>query len=134
MDRQQPTATALPSGAGTDTSPVTQQAKELARTGSEQVKEITQSTRQRALRELDTKRMSFADEVEKLAGVLERHGNESDKTTPVLDIAASAARRLSTAMKDRSTEELLRGVTRNPMAVLAGSFALGFLTVRLFKA
>jgi hypothetical protein len=134
MERQQPTGTLRPTGAGTDKSPVTQQAKELARAGSEQVKEITQSTKERALRELDTKRMSFADDVEKLAGVLERHGSESNTAKPVLDIASTAARRLSTAMKDRSTEELWRGITRNPMAVLAGTFALGFLTVRLFKA
>jgi hypothetical protein len=134
MQRQQPTPTGRATTIATGTSAVAEQAKELARSSTEQVKEIGQTTKERALREIDTKRVRLADEVEKLAGVLERHSNESESAVPILDVAATAARRLSTVMKDRSSQELLQGVARNPVAILAGCFALGFLTVRLFKA
>ena len=118
----------------TGSSPVTDQAKELARTSTEQVKEMGQSVKERAKREIDARRERAANDVEKLAGALERQGGESEVAGPFLDYAASAARKLSSTLRDRSAEDLFQGIARNPMAVLAGSFALGFLTIRLFKA
>ena len=109
------------------------QAKELARVGTQQVKEITQTTRERALREIDSRRKSFAGEVEKLAGTLESQSGGS-QAGPVLDLAASAARKLSTALKDNTAEQLLQSAARSPVAILAGTFALGFFVTRLFKA
>ena len=117
----------------TEGSLVAGQAKELARTSTKQAKEIGQTTKERALREIDTRRQRFASEVEELAGTLESHRGQSEAAGPVLDLAATAARRLSTALRDRSAEELFQGVARNPVAILAGSFALGFLATRLFK-
>jgi hypothetical protein len=134
MQQQYPTATGRQKSVEPSTSVVTEQAKEIARAGTEQVKEIGQTTKERALREIDTRRMRIAGEVEKLAGTLERHGSESETAMPIFDLAATAARTLSGAMRDRSTEELLQRVARNPMAILAGSFALGFFTIRLFRA
>jgi hypothetical protein len=72
--------------------------------------------------------------VEKLAGALEKQGGESEAAGPIIDLAAQAARRLSTTLRDRSAEDLFQGIAHSPAAVLAGSFALGFLAVRLFKA
>ncbi|MFN2548713.1 MAG: hypothetical protein ABR567_14905 [Myxococcales bacterium] len=119
---------------GGDGSAVADQARELARAGTEQVKQIGQTAKDRAFREIDAKRERFASEVEKLAGTLESQRDGSEAAGPILDLAASAARRLSTALKDRSAEELLQGVAKNPVAILAGAFALGFVATRLFKA
>ncbi|MCA1826485.1 MAG: hypothetical protein LC689_06040 [Myxococcales bacterium] len=119
---------------GGDGSAVADQARELARAGTEQVKQIGQTAKDRAFREIDAKRERFASEVEKLAGTLESQRDGSEGAGPILDLAASAARRLSTALKDRSAEELLQGVAKNPVAILAGAFALGFVATRLFKA
>ena len=130
MQSQEPTMGGR-SGAGA--SPVADQAKEVARASTEQVKELGQTARERARREIDARRERFAGEVEKLAGVLEKEGNDSEVAGPVMGLAASAARRLSTTLRDRSAEELFRSVSRNPAAILAGSFALGFLAIRLFK-
>ncbi len=130
---QQTTTNDLAGRIGDQASTAAGQAKELARVGTQQVKEITQTTRERALREIDSRRESIASEVEKLAGTLEnqRGGGQAG---PVIDLAASAARKLSTALKDNTAEQLLRSATRNPVAVLAGTFALGFFVTRLFKA
>lgn len=119
---------------GQQGSAVAGQAKELARTGTEQVKQLGQTTKDRALREIDSRRESFAGEFEKLAGTLEDQRGQSEAAGPVLDLAASAARRLSTALRDNSAEQLLQSVGRNPVAILGGTFALGFLVTRLFKA
>jgi hypothetical protein len=118
----------------TGTSPVADQAKEVARAGTEKVKEISQTAKDRAKREIENRRERFAGEVEKLAGALENQGSESEVAGPIIDLAASGARRLSTALRDHSAEDLFQSVTRSPAAVLAGSFALGFLAVRLLKA
>jgi hypothetical protein len=115
-------------------SPVADQAREVARAGTEQVKEMTHSVKERAMREIEGKRELIASEVDKLAGALEKQGGESEVAGPIIDLAASAARRLSTTLHDRSAEDLFQGIARSPVAVLAGSFALGFLAVRLFKA
>lgn len=115
-------------------STVAGQAKEIAMAGSQQVKEIGQTTKERAFREIDSRRESIAKEVEKLAGTLETQRSESQSAGPVLDLAATAARRLSTALRENSAEALLQGATRNPVAVLAGTFALGFFVTRLCKA
>lgn len=118
---------------GGETSAVAGQAKEIARAGTEQVMQIGQTAKDRALREIDSRRKGFASEVEKLAGTLEsqRVGSEAG---PILDFAASAARRLSGALRDNSAEQLLQSASRNPVAILAGTFALGFFATRLFKA
>jgi hypothetical protein len=110
------------------------QAREIARAGTQQVREMGQSARERTLHELNQRRQSFAGEVEKLADTLEQQRGQSQGAGPVLDFAASAARRFSTALRDRSAEELFDGVRRNPMAVLAGTFALGFFATRLFRS
>ncbi len=117
-----------------EASPVATQTKEMARAGTEQVKQLGQSVKERALKELDTQRERFAGEVEKLAGSLEKQRGESEALSPILDLAATATRKLSATLSDRSAEDLFRGITRSPVGVLAGSFALGFLALRLFKA
>ena len=132
MQQQDP---AWPASSGArSTSAVADQAKEIARTGTEQAKQIGQTAKERALREIDLRREQIAGQVERLAGNLERQRTESEEAMPVLDLAADGARRLSGALKERSAEDLLRSVGRSPTAVLAGSFALGFLAIRLFKA
>ena len=115
-------------------SSATGQAKALARTGTEQAKEIGKTARERALREIDSRRENFAGEIEKLAGTLETQGSGNQAVGPVMEYAASAARRLSTALKDNSAEQLLQSVARNPVAILGGTFALGFFVTRLFRA
>lgn len=119
---------------GGETSAAAGQAKEIARAGTQQVKEIGQTTKERALREIDSRRESIASEVEKLAGTLENQRGESQAAGPVLELAASTARRLSTALRDNTAEQLLQSASRNPVAILAGTFALGFFATRLFKA
>lgn len=128
--QQDPIGTTGQSGS----SPVADQAREVARAGTEQVKEITHSAKERAMREVEARRERIASEVDKLAGALEKQGGESEVAGPVIDLAASAARKLSNTLRDRSAEDLFRGISHSPVAVLAGSFALGFLAVRLFKA
>ena len=115
-------------------SAVADQAKRIAGTGSQQVKEIGATAKERALREIDARREQFAGQVERLADTLSKQHGEGQAPMPMLDMAADGARRLSEALRDKSAQELLQSVARNPMAVLAGSFALGFLTIRLFKA
>ena len=110
------------------------QAKELARTGGEQVKEIGKTAKERALREIDSRREGVAGEIEKLATTLETQGEGKQAIGPVMEYAASAARRVSTALKDNSAEQLLQTVARNPVAILGATFALGFVVTRLFKA
>ena len=110
------------------------QAKELARTGTEQAKEIGKTAKERALREIDSRRESFASEIEKLAGTLETQGGGKQAMGPVMEYAASAARRFSTVLKNNSAEQLLQTAARNPVAILGGTFALGFFVTRLFKA
>lgn len=119
---------------GASSSAVAGQAKEIARTSTRQVKQIGEEARGRALREINTRRQGFASEVEKLAGTLESQSAKSEGAGPILDLAATAARRLSATLNDHSAEELLRTVSRNPVAILAGTFALGFFATRLFKA
>lgn len=119
---------------GKDGSAAAGQAKELARTGTEQVKELGKTAKERTLREIDSRREGVAAEIEKLAGTLEAQSGGSQTMGPVVEYAASAARRLSTALKDNSAEQLLQAVTRNPVAILGGTFALGFFVTRLFKA
>jgi hypothetical protein len=131
MQQQDPIAGSMTGPAG---SPAANQIRDVARTGAGQMKDIGQTARERARREIDARRERVAGEVEKLASALEKQGGESELAAPVIDFAASAARRLSSTLRERSAEDLLQGVTRSPMAVLAGSFALGFLAVRLFKA
>ena len=120
-------------GIGEQSSAVTAQAKDLARTGAEQAKQISQTAKERAFREIDSRREVFASEIDKIAGTLEQQGVGS-QAGPVIDYAASAARRLSNALRDNSAEQLLRTISRNPVAVLGGTFALGFIVTRLFKA
>jgi hypothetical protein len=115
------------------TSPVADEAKEIARQGTEQAKAMSQTARERALYEVNAQRERFAGQMEKLAGAIEEQGGDG-APTPILNLAASAARSLSSTLRDRSAEDLFAGVRRNPAAVLAGSFALGFFAVRLFKA
>ena len=131
---QQPTAFTTVPPKGADASTVAEQAKDIARMGTKQVKDIAQTAKERALHELDNRRKGIAAEVDKLASVLEKQGGEGGAATPILDAAASAARGLSNTIRTRSSEELFRGLARSPMAVLAGSFALGFLALRLLKA
>ena len=131
MQQQDPIAGSM---TGSASSPAADQVREVARTGAEQVKEIGQTAKERARREIDARRERIADEVERVASALEKQGGESETAGPVIDLAASAARRLSSTLRERSAEDLLQGVARSPMAVLAGSVALGFLAVRLFKA
>ena len=129
MQQQDPIA-----ASGMTSSPAAGQIKEVAKAGAEQVKDLGQSARERARREIDARREGIAGEVEKLASALEKQGSESEVAGPVIDLAASAARRLSSTLRQRSAEDLLQSVTRSPVAMLAGSVALGFLAVRLFKA
>jgi hypothetical protein len=117
---------------GVATSPVAQEAREVARQGAEQAKAVGQTAKERALYEVNAQRERFAGEMEKLAGAIEEQGEGSPR--PILNLAASAARSLSSTLRNRSAEDLFAGVRRNPAAVLAGSFALGFFAVRLFKA
>ena len=119
---------------GAGSSPVAGQARELARTGTQQVRQMGQTAKERTLRALNDRRQSFAGEVEKIASTLEQQGGQAQGAGPVLDLAASAVRRFSTALRDHSAEELFDGVRRNPVAVLAGTFALGFFATRLFRA
>lgn len=119
---------------GSASSPAADQVREVARTGAAQVKDIGQTAKERARREIDARREGIAGEVEKLASALEKQGGESETVGPVIELAASAARRLSSTLRERSAEDLLQGVAHSPVAVLAGSVALGFLAVRLFKA
>jgi hypothetical protein len=130
MQQGNPNATGRQSMAAT--SPVVQETKEIARQGTEQAKAMGQTAKERALYEVNSQRERFADQIEKLAGAIENQGDGSP--TPILDLAASAARSLSSTLKDRSAEDLFNRATRNPAAVLAGTFALGFFAVRLFKA
>ena len=127
MEQQSPNFSA-------NSSAVADQAKKIAETSSQQVKEIGGTAKERAMREIDGRREQLAGQVERLAGALEQQRAGSEGPMPILDLAADGARRLSEALRNRSAQELLQGVARNPVAVLAGSFALGFLTVRLFKA
>ena len=115
------------------TSPVAQEAKEIARQGTEQAKAIGQTARERALYEVNSQRERLAGEMEKIAGAIEGQGGDG-AATPLRNLAASAARSVSSTLRNRSAEDLFAGVRRNPAAVLAGSFALGFFAVRLFKA
>jgi hypothetical protein len=115
------------------TSPVAKEAKEIARQGTEQAMAMGQTAKERALYEVNSQRERFAGQIEKLAGAIEEQGGD-EAATPILNLAASAARSLSSTLRNRSAEDLVAGVTRNPVAVLAGSFALGFFAVRLFKA
>ena len=110
------------------------QARDLARTSTQQVKELSQTTKQRALREIDGKRHTLAGEVEKLASALEGQGGDSEIAGPALQFAASGARRFASALRENTAEQLLQSATRNPTAVLAGTFAIGFLATRLFRA
>jgi len=132
MQQQDPIAASGTTGSAG--SPAASQVKEVARAGAEQVKDLGQSARERARREIDARREGIAGEVEKLASALEKQGGESEVTGPVIEFAASAARRLSSTLRERSAEDLLQGVAHSPVTVLAGSVALGFLAVRLFKA
>ena len=116
-----------------ETSVVAGQAKDLARSGAEQVKQIGRTTKERALREIDSRRQIVASEVEKLAGTLEKQSSGSE-AAPVLDFVASGARRLATGLKENTAEQLLQAISRNPVAILGGTFALGFFVTRLFKA
>jgi hypothetical protein len=129
MQQNQPNA----AGKTTATSPVVHEAKEIARQGTEQARAMSETAKERALYEVNNQRERIASEMEKLAGALERQGGDGS-ATPILNLAASATRSLSSTLKRRSAEDLFAGVTRNPTAVLAGSFALGYLAVRLFKA
>lgn len=110
------------------------QARDIARTSTQQVKELSQTTKQRALREMDGKRHVLAGEVEKLASALEGQGGESEIAGPALQYAATGAKRFASALREHTAEELLQSATRNPAAVLAGTFAIGFLATRLFRA
>jgi hypothetical protein len=131
---QQQDAISTGSTTSSASSPAADQVREVARAGAAQVKDIGQTAKERARLEIDARRERIAGEVEKLAGALEKQGGESETAGPVIGLAASAARRLSSALRERSAEDLLQGVIRSPVAVLAGSVALGFLSVRLFKA
>ena len=131
MEQQYPGSAAR---TGANSSAVADQAKKIAETSSQQVREIGGTAKERALREIDGRREQLASQVERLAGALQRQREESGAPMPIFDLAADGARRLSDALRDRSAQELLQGVARNPAVVLAGSFALGFLTLRLFKA
>jgi hypothetical protein len=110
------------------------QAREVARTSTQQVKELTQTTKDRALREMDGKRHTLAGEVEKLASALENQRGESEIAGPALQYAATGARRFATALRDHTAEELFESAKRNPTVLLAGTFAIGFFATRLFKA
>lgn len=117
--------------AGADSS-VADGAKQIAKQGTEQVKAVGETARQRALYEVNSQRERIAEQIEKVAESL-RHEQDGGQM-PVLNLAASAAHSLSSTLRNRSAEDLFGAVTRNPVAVLAGAFALGFLSVRLFKA
>jgi hypothetical protein len=127
------TGTGARDGAGTS-SAVTVQAKELARAGTEQAKQIGETAKARALREMESKREKIAGEVEKLAGVLEKQETEGEVSSPIVGLAARATRSLATTLQDRSAEEILQDVRRSPVAILAGSFAIGFVAFRLLKS
>lgn len=120
-------------GYGSGASPVAGQAKEIARTGTQQVKELGQSARERAMREANSRRESFAGEIDKLAGTLDKQRGQSEGAGPVLDFAANGARRLSAMLRDHTAEELLERTRHSPVALLAGTFALGFFAARLFR-
>jgi len=110
------------------------QARDIARTSTQQVKELSQTAKERALREMDGKRHVLAGEVEKLASALEGQGGESEIAGPALQYAATGAKRFASALREHTAEELFQSATRNPAAVLAGTFAIGFLATRLFRA
>lgn len=111
---------------------VADETKELARQGTEQVKAVSQTARQRALYEVNHGRERLADDIHQLASTLEGHADGG--ASQVAKLAASAAHSLSSTLRNRSAEDLLGAATRNPVAVLAGAFAVGFLSVRLFRA
>ena len=119
---------------GVGTSAVTVQAKEIARAGTEQAKQIGETAKARALREMESKRQKIGSEVEKLADVLEKQETQAEVPSQVVGLAARATRSLATTLQDRSAEEILQSVRRSPVAVLAGSFALGFVAFRLLKS
>ena len=119
---------------GLGASAVTVQAKEIARAGTEQAKQIGETAKARTLREMESKRQEFAGEFEKLADVLEKQETQGEVPSQIVGLAARATRSLATTLHDRSAEEILQGVRRSPVAVLAGSFALGFVAFRLLKS
>jgi hypothetical protein len=119
---------------GAGTSAVTGQAREIARAGTEQAKQIGETAKARALREMESKRQKFATDVEKLADVLEKQETQREVPSEIVGLAAKATRSLATTLQDHSAEEILQRVRRSPVAVLAGSFALGFVAFRLLKS
>src|SRR5438067_1635346 len=92
MQSQEPMIGSGPRSAGA--SQVADQTKEVARVGTEQVKELGETAKERARREIDARRERIAGEVEKLASALERQAGESEAAGPVIGLAANAVRRL----------------------------------------
>lgn len=105
--------------------------------GREDVRRLGGAARRRLFSEADQRRASVASRLEQLAGSLENN-QSSGPEGRLLDSAARLARNASSAIRDRSSEELLddlrQGFRNRPGAFLAGCLALGFIGGRLLRS
>jgi hypothetical protein len=94
--------------------------------------------RDRVLGAADERKAELASNLEQLAGSLQELSDSSEgPQRQLVDGVARFARKASSTLKRRSSEELLgvaaKEISDRPGVIIAGCFALGFLGARLLK-
>lgn len=131
----------LQSEAGATPNEIASRAGDIARSGLEQAKRLTSSTRERVLRAADEKKGLLTDKLDELArnvGELgEKAGDEGELPRRLVDGASRALRSVQRTLDGRSTAELIdeagRQIRRRPGWFLASCLALGFVGARLLR-
>lgn len=111
----------------------------LVSEGKERASEVTDKAKHAAFSRIDQRKGDFVQSLDRLAHSLDEFGEGS--TGPESRVASTVAgylRRAKGAIENRSTDELasmaVSEIRQRPGAVIAGAFAIGFLSARLLKS
>lgn len=101
---------------------------EVARQSKKKAFGMKSDVRHYLVRELDSRRETIA---QGLRDIAERISDTEEN--PVAGIVAQVANKASDRLEEHSADDVIQMLRSNPVALLAGCFAVGFLGSRLVK-
>ena len=120
-----------------------EQARQVSQQAAEKGREAAGAARGRARQEVDQRSTQAGDQLSTIAGDTRTVGEElrkqgKEQPAKIAEQAADRVERVGGYLRDSDADKILRDVEdfgrRQPLAVLAGGFAVGLLASRFLKA
>lgn len=127
---------------GAKPGPATPQTADLTAEAQSLAANLAQGAKEKALSVVEQQKAAAAEQVDSVARVIDNVATEVEQGAPVvapyLREAATSIHRVSSTLRERSTDDLLQDVAnfarRRPAALLGVSLAAGFALARLLKS